>query len=294
MTGPGGAVAVTGATGLVGRHLCDHLRRSGRDVRALGRDFSEPPFAEPGIAFHHCDLPGSLDGEALAGAEAVIHCAWATRATDPERARHVNVEGTRRVLEAARARDVERFVFVSSFAAGRPAASSYGRAKKEAEDLLDPRRDLAVRPGLVLAEGAGLYDRIRRLVERVPVVPVVGGDRPVQIVHVEDLCLAFERALERDLTGILHVAHPDPVPFSELLARIADSLGRKRLLVDVPAGPVIAGLRAAERLGLRLPVRSENLLGLLAQEPVETAGDLDRIGLALRPLDEAVSGRAPS
>lgn len=289
MSGRPGAVAVTGATGLVGRHLCDHFRRVGRDVRALGRDFSAPPFAEAGVAFHHCDLPGSLDAEALAGTEAVVHCAWATRATDPERARRVNVEGTRRVLEAARARDVERFVLVSSFAAGRPAASSYGRAKKDAEGLLDPRRDLAVRPGLVLAEGAGLYDRIRRLVERVPVVPVVGGDRPVQVVHVEDLCRAFERALERDLTGILRVAHPDPVPFSELLARTAESLDRRRLLVDVPAGPVIAGLRTAERLGLRLPVRSENLRGLLAQEPVGTEADLARIGVTLRSLEEAVA-----
>jgi NADH dehydrogenase len=287
-------VAVTGSTGLVGRHVCDHFRRRGWEVRALGRDFSDPPFTEDGITFHRCDLPEELDEEALAEARAVIHCAWATRATDPERARNVNVEGTRRVLEAARARNVERFVLVSSFAAGRPAASGYGRAKKDAEDLLDPRRDLAVRPGLVLAEGAGLYDRIRRLVERFPVVPVVGGDRPVQIVHVDDLCRAFERALERDLTGTLSVAHPDPVPFSELLARIAESLGRRPLLVDVPAGPVIAGLRLAEGLGLRLPVRSDNLRGLLAQEPVETEGDLDRIGIALRPLEEAVAGRAPS
>lgn len=292
MSGGRPRVAVTGATGLVGRHLCDHFRRGGWTVRALSRDVSIRPFEESGITVHHCDLPEQLEEEALAGVRAVVHCAWATRARDPERAYSTNVEGSRRVLRAARDRGVDRFVFLSSFAAEPPVRSGYGRGKRDVEELLDSGRDVAVRPGLVLAEGAGLYHRIRRVVEVLPVVPVVGADRPVQIVHVEDLCRAVERILERSVTGTVRIAHPEPVLFVDLLDRIAASLGVKRRFWRIPARPVLAGLRLSERVGLRLPVTSENLRGLLAQEPVATERDLRRVGLSLRSLDDVLrSGR---
>jgi NADH dehydrogenase len=140
----------------------------------------------------------------------------------------------------------------------------YGRTKHAAEELCDLERDLVLRPGLVLArEGGGLFGRMRDMVARLPAIPVFGGGAQVlQTVHADDLCQALLGALERERTGVLTVAEREGPTYRELLVEIAQRLGRRPVLVPVPFGPALVALRAAESLGLRLPVSSENLLGL--------------------------------
>ena len=122
------AVVLTGASGLVGRALSAHLAARGWEVRALVRDpaaFGPPP---AGIRVGRCDLPDTLDEALLAGADAVVHAAYATRETDRERARRVNEDGTRRLLEASRRAGVPRFLFVSTVAAHPDAPNYYARS----------------------------------------------------------------------------------------------------------------------------------------------------------------------
>src|SRR5205823_9158668 len=149
--------AVTGASGLIGRALSAHFAARGWEVRALVRDpaaFGPPP---AGVRLGRCDLPDTLDETLLAGADAVLHAAYATRERDRERARRVNEDGTRRLLEASRRAGVPRFLFVSTVAAHPEAPNYYARSKYALESLCDPGRDLVVRPGLVLArEGHGI------------------------------------------------------------------------------------------------------------------------------------------
>src|SRR5206468_3138648 len=157
-----GAVVLPGASGLIGRALSAHLAARGWEVRALVRDpagFGPPP---AGLRVGRCDLPDTLDEALLAGADAVVHAAYATRETDRERARRVNEDGTRRLLEASRRARVPRFVFVSTVAAHPEAPNYYARSKHALEGLCDPGHDLVVRPGLVLArEGHGIFQMMR-------------------------------------------------------------------------------------------------------------------------------------
>ena len=109
MSGSAPAIAVTGASGFIGRHLCARFARAGWPTRALVRrpELYEPP--APGIRAFACDLPDRIDPEALRGAGVVIHCAYVTRHTSLEEAARVNDLGTRRLLETSRAAGVERF-----------------------------------------------------------------------------------------------------------------------------------------------------------------------------------------
>src|SRR5262249_61101138 len=86
-------VAVTGASGFIGGALCRMLAGRGWEVRALVRS-PERFTGAPGVRPARCDLPDSIDETALAGAAAVVHCAYATRATDLERARRGERGGT--------------------------------------------------------------------------------------------------------------------------------------------------------------------------------------------------------
>ena len=281
------AIVVTGATGSLGRPLCARLARGGWEVRALVRD----PARVPGMRAGRCDLPDVIDESLLPGAFALVHCAYATRETDQERARRVNEDGMRRLLEASRRAGIPRFVFISSVVAHPEAPNYYGRSKASLERLLDPQRDLVVRPGTIIArEGQSIFQQMRDAAERTHVLPVFGGGKqPLQTVHIDDVCEAIARALERDLTGALNVAEPDPPSFADFLRLMRARLGVRCLLVPLPFAPTLALVRGFEALRLPFPLRSESLLGIRALRRVEVADDLRRLGMTVRPAAESLA-----
>ena len=81
------------------------------------------------------------------------------------------------------------------------APSYYARSKWMLERLLDPARDVVVRPVLIVGRGGHvLFQQLLDNMRRLHVVPVFGGGRqPVQTVYLDDLCEAIGRVLERDL-----------------------------------------------------------------------------------------------
>ena len=124
-------LAVTGATGFVGRALLDEAARQHVDIRALTRRVQPKT---KGIEW----VPGDLhDRKALMrlvrNAEAVIHVAGVVNSPDPTGFHLGNVEGTLALVEAAMAAGVPRIVFVSSLAAREPKLSKYGASKAHAE-----------------------------------------------------------------------------------------------------------------------------------------------------------------
>ncbi len=124
-------LALTGATGFVGKATVEHALARGFHVRALTR--REQP-ARDGVSW----IAGDLEHEeALArlasGADAVIHIAGVVNAPTPEGFIRGNVDGTRRMVAAAASMGVTRFVHVSSMAAREPQLSQYGNSKEGAE-----------------------------------------------------------------------------------------------------------------------------------------------------------------
>src|SRR5215469_7108622 len=109
-------IAVTGGCGFIGSHVVDHLIRDGHDVTVLDVDRR---WLNPKAEYKHADIFDAAVLEAtMTGAQAVYHLAGAADvndvAADPVRAVRLNVEGTARVLEAARSAGVGRFVLAST------------------------------------------------------------------------------------------------------------------------------------------------------------------------------------
>jgi nucleoside-diphosphate-sugar epimerase len=115
-------VLVTGATGFTGGHLAQYLAGRGDEVRALVRPrsrerFDRSPLPAKGVTAVEGDL---MDATAVRragdGVEVVYHIAATYReAGQPDSAyRAINVEGTKHVLEAARAAGVRRVVHCST------------------------------------------------------------------------------------------------------------------------------------------------------------------------------------
>jgi nucleoside-diphosphate-sugar epimerase len=288
-------VVVTGASGFLGGHLCGAFVARGWTVRALVRRPDQAGLS-PDVRVGRAELPDAIDEALVTGADVVVHAAWATRETDMQRAERQNVEGTRRLLEVSRRAGAGRFLLVSSVAAAADAPNHYGRTKAAAERLLDPARDLVLRPGTILARaGGGIFGLMRDLMRTLHVVPLFGGGRqPLQTVHVGDVCEATARAIERGLTGALNVAEPHALPFRDVLRMTAARMGTRCLFVPLPFGPVLAAVRTVERLGLPTPLRSESLLGMQGLRAVPVEEDLRRLDLRARGVVESLAEIFPT
>lgn len=108
-----GSCLVTGAAGFIGRRLCKSLEANGEHVRALLREPCEGDWAKSVIS----ELgTGVIPVVALKGVQTIFHLAGKAHALNETRQDEdeyfdINVEGTRKLLEAAKEADVQRFVF---------------------------------------------------------------------------------------------------------------------------------------------------------------------------------------
>ena len=111
-------VFVTGGSGFVGGHVIERLSRAGHQVFALARSADSAKVVE---GYGAKAVRGDLDtvtSKELAGADVVVHAAAYVKSYGPRSAFVAgNVDGTRRMLEAAKAAGVKRFVHISTEAA---------------------------------------------------------------------------------------------------------------------------------------------------------------------------------
>jgi nucleoside-diphosphate-sugar epimerase len=189
-------IAVTGAGGFCGAVVARAAAAAGADVVCLGR--------RPGPVGRHIGWDAGRDRPDLAGADVVIHLAAAVgdpRAGAATEAafRAVNVDGTRRLLDAAGGRPV---VWVSSASVYRPGPydrpvredhptdsqrTAYGRTKAMGEQVALAAGAVVLRPRAVYGPGdPHLLPRLRRTV-RGGRAWLPGPDVPLSLTAVTNL-----------------------------------------------------------------------------------------------------------
>jgi UDP-glucose 4-epimerase len=216
-------VAVTGGGGFIGSHVVDHLLRAGHEVLVID---AEPRWRNPEASYLAADIfdPG-LD-EALADREAVFHLAGASDvndvAADPVWAVRLNVEGTARILDAARRHGVGRVVLASTvwvygatvgdgertegaWVDLRSAGHVYVSTKLAAELLVHSYREMYGQSFTILRYGIPYGPRMRenlviarfvRAARDGTAITIAGtGKQQRNYVYVEDLADAHVRAL---------------------------------------------------------------------------------------------------
>jgi len=277
-------VIVTGARGFLGRACCASFTANGFEVRALVRDPEAArdlaPIARGGI--YAADLPKTIDDRAFRGAvRALVHCAYATTAQSRVAAKETNIAGTREILRLAAAGQIDQLIFISSLAAHPNAVSEYGRTKLALEKLFDTPASTVIKPGTIIGNG-GVFRRTREMVRRLPVVPILYGDRLLQTIYIDDVCTGILNCVQHHVSGRLVLAHPQAVKMREFYSAIALADGVRAKFISFPGDFALAAVILAERLGMRAPISSDNLLGLKHLRIMDPAPSLAR--LALHPL----------
>ena len=278
------SVTVTGATGYVGSHFARAARRAGWRVVAATRHASA--HADAWVPYDLRTPAWVLDGEATP----IVHLAVLAGGSDE---RDVEVDAAHALLQEARKHGTY-VLFVSSQVARADAPTAYGRTKHAIEERVLASGGIVVRPGLVYGGApGGLYATLLRAARRAVMLPAVVPPPCVQPVHVDDLAAALLRALEspeRWFGRVLHVAEPEPRPFSAWMHELAATFGRAPWCVPIPAALVRAGTALAASIGASS--LADRARSLLAIPPMATAGDLAALGLALRSSREAFARRA--
>ncbi|WP_372426814.1 NAD-dependent epimerase/dehydratase family protein [Salinarimonas chemoclinalis] len=297
-------VALTGATGFVGRHLLSDLRAHGYRVRLLLRRPTEAaPDADSAVIG---DLARPMNmARALEGVDAIVHSAGIAHAMSgrPEDDyRSVNTEATIALARAAERGGVRRFVFLSSVRAQtgpcadgvvdetRPAAptDAYGRSKLAAEEgLATLGLDwAALRPVLVYGPGVkGNMASLARLAATPWPLPFGGLRARRSLLALENLAEAVRTviAAEGRLCRPYLVADDGAWTLPEMIAAMRRGSGGRPMLLPVPQALVSALLRvagrgeAAERLTGDLVVDTGALKALGWRPLVATPDGLARL-----------------
>jgi nucleoside-diphosphate-sugar epimerase len=281
--------AITGAYGYLGSLVRTRLEAEGWHTRALVRN----PRPDDATAVQY-DLALPVPARAVQSVDVLVHCAYDLTLVRRDDIERVNVDGSRRLFQAARAAGVGRIVALSSMSAHPATTQLYGRAKLEVENAVRAVGGVAVRPGIVYgARPRGMAGALQKLT-RLPVVPLVAGSTRQYVVHEDDfasaiVALASAPAIERD---VVSVAHPEAVPFRALLEHLAGAEGRRPRWVPVPWPPVYWALRVANALRVPVPFRADSLLGLVKPAPAAVGVDAVRaLGVTLRTIPGAAGRR---
>jgi dihydroflavonol-4-reductase len=312
-------VFITGASGFVGSAVARELARQGFALRALVRAGSP-----------RANLDG-LDAEivegdmrdrravfaAAKGARYVFHVAADYRlwAPNPGEIMQANVEGTKVVMEAAKAANVERIVYTSSVATlklpgnGTPAdektplsedeaIGAYKRSKVAAERLVERMVQEGL-PAVIVNPSTPVGSRDRRPTPtgRMIVEAAAGRmpafvDTGLNLVHVDDVAAGHLAALERGRVGERYILGGENMPLAELLGAIARLTGRSPPRVRLPRAPLYPLAFLAElaaQFTKREPLLTLDGLQMSKQLMFFTSAKAEReLGYQARPAEEGI------
>ncbi|MFN0133695.1 MAG: NAD(P)H-binding protein [Phycisphaerales bacterium] len=317
-------IAVTGATGFVGRCVVRELLSRGWHVHALVRDHAKAAATLPRndrlrLVAGDVATPAAL-AALVAATSACVNTIGIIRETGSATFQRAHVDATRGLIDACRDAGTRRFVHISALGVRDHAPTRYQQTKFTAEQLL--RRSgldwTILRPSLIHGP-EGEFIRLAKgwasggkppffflpyfvgggLASDVPLAPLKRDAASVQPVAVEDVARAVAAAIERpDAIGeVYNLVGPETLTWPDVLTAIRDAVPGSR--PDLEPRPiqsehaVIAAI-AAKAVGLGSLLPFDAGMATMGAEDSTAEADKARIdlGLAPAPFRAALAGYA--
>lgn len=276
---------ITGGTGFLGSHIARVLVAAGHEVRIMHRPTSRLTALE-GVPYQY--VAGDIGGDPALLRAACEGCDWVFHAAavahywraDVQQMYEVNVEGTRRLLQAARDAGVRRFIFTSSAAAigpradGTPASEDdafamppdlfpYGHSKWLAEGVVQQfvRKGMdavILNPSVIFGPGdlnqiSGTFIiQVKRF--GAFAATTSGG---VMVIDVRDVAAAHLAAAERGRTGERYIVGAYNMLYKALFNQIAEIVRAPRPMLYAPdfvLEPAARLIDFARRLKIDTPI----------------------------------------
>lgn len=295
-------VAVTGASGLVGSHLVNHLAERGFNVLAVVRSSTASSLFEFYLKSGQVTVKiGDVTDKdsllaAFKGADVVVHSAGTV---DPYGSRKsifdTNVEGTRNAISAAKSSKVKQFIHISSLsvitgqgdqydvdesAPLQPCGESYADSKVEAERLVMSSGDAnlkvtALRPGFIYGPRERAWmPRVINSIATGKAMLIDGGTKETNVIFVGNLSRAIEAAVlnERAYGQVYNLTDGQGVTKKHLFDSIADGLQLPRVKKKVPGAVARTVCEVVSRIAPMLSVDAQKSLSRYSRAAFRLAG----------------------
>lgn len=250
---------VTGASGLLGRALCNELEAEGHLVVRVGRSPAPSKGRRSNAALDVAWDPGRgiLDASPFEGADGVVHLAGANvgqrwTAAHKQAILRSRVDGTTLLMKGLTTVGYQGPVVTASAVGiyGNRTDACTERALRGTGFLAEvveawegaatanvpPGARLAlVRLGVVLAPSGGSLDRMRRVYNLGLGAPLGDGTQWMSWIHLSDAVRALRHCLDQNLQGPVNATAPQPVQNRDFSKALADAMGRPHWAPAVPS-----------------------------------------------------------
>jgi NADH dehydrogenase len=243
---------VTGAFGYIGKYISKALLERGRTVCTITTHPTKPnPFGPAVKAFSYSFDDAEALTRTLNAADTLYNTYWIRFPFDGQTYEYA-LENTKTLFRCAKEAGVKRIVHIGVTRASLDSDLPYYRGKAIQESML---RESGVpfsivRPTLVFGKEDILVNNIAWLIRTSPVFPIFGSGRyRVQPVFVEDLAEITIRQSTSTAGATVDAIGPETFTFHELVALIAEKIGKNPIFVKVPAS---LGISCGHILGIFL------------------------------------------
>jgi dihydroflavonol-4-reductase len=306
-------VLVTGGTGFIGSHAVAALRRRGAEVRVLARRPERVaevlrPLGGPDVEVAPGDMTDAdAVARALDGCDAVLHAAAEIGVSGGRGpAGTANVEGVRQVVGQAVDLGLDPILYTSSVAAHLPtdeavittdtplaeARSAYGRAKREAEELVRSYQAAGapvttfVISGVYGPQPPGINGACAGLLAALQGSMVV-SDGGVGVVDVRDLAEALASAVQPGRGPRRYLAGGHYHTWEGWTDALSEAVGRDVGRVRMTAGEMVAMGRRLDELRehqeVDIPLSEEAAIIMTTCVPTDDEATLADLGVTWRP-----------
>jgi dihydroflavonol-4-reductase len=312
-------ILVTGASGFLGSAVANAARAAGYRVRALIRQTSPRTNLDPRDEHALGDLCDRASVKAaMRGARHLVHVAADYRlwARFPDEILRTNVEGTRIVMQEALEAGIERVVYTSSVATIEPlegipadetrrlpvekAAGAYKRSKVMAERVVEDMIARERLPAVIVNPSTPIGPRdVKPTPTGRIIVEAARGRMPafvdtgLNLVHVDDAAAGHLAALARGAIGERYILGGENVTLAQMLADIAQMVGRRPPRVRLPiaaAYPFALAAEAWARFSGKEPFATRDGLRMARHHMFFSDAKARReLGYASRPYGEAIA-----
>nr|MBN2278899.1 complex I NDUFA9 subunit family protein [candidate division Zixibacteria bacterium] len=233
-------IAITGATGFVGRHLVAALRQTGHELRLLVHRREGTSEEDKKIEYCRADVH-DLDSlmAAFEKVDIIYHLVGIIAETRQLTFERTVAGGTSNVAAAARVNGTKKIIYLSAAGTSSTTISKYYQSKWAAEESIR-NSDLEYtifRPSVIFGEGDGFINTLIKSIRKSPLVPVIGdGYYRIQPVYIDDLTTIMVAAgkISKFSGETIEIGGPEILEYREILSILKKLLNTKKRNIYLP------------------------------------------------------------
>jgi uncharacterized protein YbjT (DUF2867 family) len=287
-------IAITGASGFIGRHLVTSLAKTGHSIRAVLHRKSPDHKADKNTEYIVADVhdPESLN-RAFENIDIVYHLVGIIAETRRLTFDKTVIAGTQNVIAACLKNHVQHIIYLSALGTSENAASKYHKSKWRAEETIrNAGIDYTIlRPSIIFGPHDGFVNMLTGMIKWLPLTPVVGsGEFLLQPIYIDDFIGILIDTLRNNKSRnkTVEIGGPEKLTYKEILTILKRVLNKKRGNLYLPMWFMRLNAFLLERIMKPSPITTDQLNMLEAGNTCDNKMLPEIFEIELTPFEEGL------